>query len=158
MAQLRGYNLLPFHFDKQTCLLVNIITCGLQDQIPLISANVSDWRAAETAINSSRCESPHTDAAPNMEAAADCSVWSRRLLADPLDVIHVDFWTSYIIQNTTALPSVWRAVTSPDPRMWDATSALGIPMNITLLNATRFLARKSPLRDSSNAPVCHVDM
>ena len=155
---------MPFHFDKQTCLLVNILKFGLQDQIAIMSANVSDWRAAETAINSSRCDSSHRDAAPNVAqmrlgGAADCSVWSRRLLADSLDVIHVDIWTTVIIQNTTAPLSVWDGISSPDPRIWKATSAFGIPMNITQLNATSYLARaRAPLRDSVNAAVCHMDM
>ena len=54
--QLRGYNLLPFHFDKQLLLLGSVYDIFVTAQIPIARMNISDWGANEAATQGTRCE------------------------------------------------------------------------------------------------------
>ena len=52
--QLRGYNLLPFHFDKQALLLETVYDIFVAKSFPIARVNISDWRANEAIVNGSR--------------------------------------------------------------------------------------------------------
>ena len=65
----------------------------------------------------------------------------RRLLADQVDTIHVEVWTSIIPAGTFTPQTVWAPIAQPDARMWEVTRKWGVPMNLTFLNATTYYVR-----------------
>ena len=60
------------------------------------------------------------------------------MLAEKLDVIRVDVWTSIVPAGTLTPLDLWSNVALPDARIWETTKHYGFPMNITFLNATSY--------------------
>lgn len=113
--EVRGYNLLPFHFDKQTVLLDTLFPALLAGGVPLAGLNISDWSIAEAATTG-----------------------NRRLLVEPVDVLHVDIWTTVYPWGALTPELLWSNISSPDPRVWESTGKYGAAMNISFLNATAY--------------------
>ena len=53
--QLRGHNLLPFHYDKQLLFMESVYDVFVANQFPIARVNISDWKLSESAVNGSRC-------------------------------------------------------------------------------------------------------
>jgi hypothetical protein len=70
-------------------------------------------------------------------------LYHRRLLADQVDVIHVDIWTSIIPFGNYTPPLVWANLNVPSPRLWESSQAKGFGMNVTYLNGTAYTVRLS---------------
>ena len=69
----------------------------------------------------------------------------RRLLAQvpALETIHVDIWTVVVPSASYTPKIIWSNITSPDPRLWNATNTCGVPMNLTFSSATVYSVRNN---------------
>ena len=60
-----------------------------------------------------------------------------------LETIHVDIWTPVVPAASYTPQIIWSNVTSPDPRLWNATKMYGVSMNLTFSNATVYSVRNN---------------
>ena len=63
------------------------------------------------------------------------------MLADEVETIYVEIWTSLNPAGTLTPQQMWDLVASPDVRVWEATEQWDVPMNLTFLNATSYKVR-----------------
>jgi hypothetical protein len=130
------------------------------DELPLVSINMSDWIAAEAATNPSRraesplslqCTDTRTETRTHhsrdvqrpqgMHSTNGDKTQCRRLAAEQFDTINVNVWTT--LSSVVTPMYVWSNISSPDARLWNATSEWGYPMNLTFINATSYQVHPS---------------
>ena len=58
-----------------------------------------------------------------------------------VDIIRLDIWITIVPSPLAAAPEVWKNVTAPNTRLFEATKAVGVPMNLSFLNATVYNVR-----------------
>ena len=74
-------------------------------------------------------------------SAADIPLRSGRRDASGVDTIELDIWTTLVPPSGFTAATVWSGSAPPDARVFDKTAQFGVPLNVTLVNATTYLVR-----------------